>query len=62
MKTDSSAVMSHGREVKGQVYWPRIEEEEREAEKPQTTQAELQIQERFWMKQTTVCSYIRTQI
>lgn len=34
MKTDSSAVMSHGREVKGQVYWPRIEEEEREAEKP----------------------------
>lgn len=61
MKTDSSSVMSHRRQVKGQVYWPYLEEEEREAEKPQTTQAELWIQEHFWMKQTTVCSYMRTQ-
>ena len=43
MRTDSSSVMPHGRRVEGQVYCPYLEQEERGAEKPQTTQAELQI-------------------
>jgi len=52
--------MSHGRWVKGRAYCSCLEQEERGAGKPQTTQAELQIQEHFWMKQIIACSYTIT--
>lgn len=43
------------------MYCLRLEQEEGGAEKPQTTQAELQIREHFWIKQTIMCSYMITQ-